>query len=408
MGNQRLQPSSFTLFQGEITLEKSKSIANRILLLQALSSFSFTIDDVGNSDDVLLMKKALASKDQEINVAMAGTALRFLCAGFSLLAGRKILDGLPRLKERPIAPLLEALKSIGAKISFSGEHNKLPIIIEGGFIDGSEVQIEQGSSSQFISALMMIGPFLSKGLRIKRKGKRLSDSYIQLTKHVMEEVGLLVEISENDIHLPRMNTSIEKYTVEGDWSAAAYWMAFVVLAPEAKIKLKGMKENSAQGDKEMLIILKNFGLNYQWEGEDLILFQDKEISLPQQFTYDCSEIPDQAQTLAFLCAALEIETKLTGLETLYLKETNRVRALKNELEKLGLAVEISDGSLSFKGTIGVETIKIATYNDHRMAMAGALLGCRLVVEIEQAEVVSKSYPSFWTDLKLITNASASE
>jgi len=304
--------------------------------------------------------------------------------------------------------LLEALKSIGAKISFSGEHNKLPIIIEGGFIDGSEVQIEQESSSQFISALMMIGPFLPDGLRIKREGKRLSDSYIQLTKQVMEEVGFRAEISENEIYIPRMKASIEKYTVEGDWSAAAYWMAFVVLVPEAKIKLKGLKENSAQGDKEMLTVLKDFGLEHQWEGENLILFRNKEIALPQQFTYDCSEIPDQAQTLAFLCAALEIETKLTGLETLYLKETNRVSALKNELEKLGLVVEVSDGSLSFKGAIGVDTIKIATYNDHRMAMAGALLGCRIVVEIEQAEVVSKSYPSYWTDLKLITSASAPE
>ena len=403
-----LKPSDFESFSGEIRLERSKSIANRALLLQALSFFSFEIDDIGNSDDVLIMKEALISKDSIINVGMAGTALRFLTAGFCLLPGKRIVDGHPRLKERPISPLIDALQILGAKISFPKEKNKLPILIEGGLIDANEVAIKQSISSQFLSALMMIGPFLPDGLRIKRESKRISEPYIQLTKHVMEEMGFIIEMGENEIFLPRMSPSIKSYTVEGDWSAAAYWMAFVTLVPEAKVTLKGLKENSVQGDKKMLSILERFGLNHHWENENLELNYNSETKIPDQFNYDCSEIPDQAQTLAFLCAALGVKTTLTGLETLYFKETNRVEALEKEIKKLGLNVEIGEGYLSFSGGIKVDKVKLNTYDDHRMAMAGALIGTRLEVEIEDSRVVNKSYPSFWLDLRKITNASAAE
>lgn len=404
----RLKPSDFVSFSGEIQLEKSKSIANRALLLQALSFFSFSIDDVGKSDDVLIMKEALLSSNSMVNVGMAGTALRFLTAGYSVLPGKRVVDGHPRLKDRPIVPLLDALKVLGAKISFPSIDDKLPFEIEGGFVKGNEVDIEQLLSSQFISALMMIGPFLPNGLRIKRKENRTSDSYVLLTKRILEDMGLVVELTQDEIYLPSKLPTIKSYIIESDWSAAGYWMAFAVLVPESNIILKGLREDSAQGDKEMLTILKRFGLHYKWDDEKLILSRNTEFSMPESFQYDCSEIPDQAQTLAFLCATLGIEAKLTGLETLFHKETDRIDALKREIEKLGYNVETANDFLSFSGELTVDNTHLSTYKDHRMAMAGALLACRIKVEIENPKVVSKSYPSFWDDLEMLTNASATE
>jgi 3-phosphoshikimate 1-carboxyvinyltransferase len=401
-----LIPSNFCKLKGELQLEKSKSIANRALIIQALSSFSFDIDDVGLSDDVIIMQSALQSGKKEINVGMAGTALRFLLAAFCVISGEKIIDGHARIRERPIEPLIKALKSLGAKISFTEGNKRFPVLIEGGFLDKSEVTIEQSVSSQFISALMLIAPFLPNGLKILRESGGKSESYVLLSKQIMEEMGLVVEFTKNEILIPANHVSISSYSIESDWSAAAYWMGFVLLIPNASITLLGLREKSKQGDRQMLHILEELGLEYKWELDKLHLFSKDSFIPPTHFRCDCSQIPDQAQTLAFLCSAMGIKCDLTGLETLKYKETNRIIAIKNELEKVGLVLSTTDDSISIRGKINVDKVEIETHNDHRMAMSAALLATQLEVDIVDSMVVKKSYPQFWSDLEILTSESA--
>jgi len=403
-----LHPSQFSGFRGKIQLEISKSLANRALLLQALSKHSFEIENIGNSDDVLLMQKALNSTHEEVDLGMAGTALRFLTAGFSVLPGTKVITGHPRLKERPISPLIEALRKLGAKITYLEKEEALPIKIEGGNMHGGKVEMAQNTSSQFISALMMIAPFLKNGLTIDRLGKLNSQSYIELTRGLMKEMHLEIKMHGNEIQIPESNPKISSYKVEGDWSSAAYWMAFVVLILDAKVILKGLKEDSFQGDQKFLEIMSHFSFGFYWEDDDLVIYHDQYKRNPSNFSYDCSEIPDQAQTLVFLCVCLGVDVNLKGLETLNYKESNRIEAMYTELTKLGLHVERDEDTISIKGSIQVKHAEIATYNDHRMAMAAALLGTRIEVDIEDPEVVSKSYPSFWNDLDALTSGSLFE
>ena len=225
----RLSPDMFSSFRGRIHLEKSKSIANRVLILQALSKNSFSIDDPGNSEDVLIMKKALESHETEVNLGMAGTALRFLAAGFSVLPGSKILTGDQRLKERPIRPLVEALRKLGASISYIENEAALPILINGGKMKGGRIEIEQNESSQFVSALMLIAPFLPEGIKIIRIGKLNSESYVALTADLMKAMNFKLELKGNEINIAPSKTNVKTMKIEADWSAAGYWMAFVIL-----------------------------------------------------------------------------------------------------------------------------------------------------------------------------------
>lgn len=401
-----LYNSSFTNLKGEIHLIASKSISNRALLIQALSSNSFQLHNIGNSDDVRVMKKALSTSEGLIDLEMSGTALRFLSAGFCIIPGKRILDGHKRLKERPIEPLIQALQKLGGKITYLEKEGSIPVSIEGGSIDGDYVEMEQATSSQFISALMMIAPFLKNGLTIKRLGIKRSDSYIQLTKSVMEDLDLKVNIDGDLIQIARSKPKITSYLIESDWSSACYWMAFIVLMPNSRIVLNGLKKDSKQGDMKMLTILEQFNLGYKWEDDKLILFNNNEKNFPKSVTIDCGEIPDQAQTLVFLGALLGIEMKLTGLETLRYKETNRIEALNIELTKLGVSVKADSSSIFINGNITSEKAEVKTYNDHRMAMSASLLATRMDVLIEDSKVVNKSYPSFWNDLNLLTNASS--
>lgn len=396
-----LYPALFKTFKGTLNIIPSKSIANRALLLQALSLNSFEIKNLGEADDVMLMKKALLSKDKNIDIGLAGTAMRFLTSGFSVLDGVKILDGHQRLRERPIKPLVDALKSLGAQITHLEKDGFLPIEIKGNKLQGSHVKIEQNHSSQFVSALMLIAPFLPNGLLIERSINRKSESYIDLTKDIMNDIGFEVDKGDTEISIAKQKSTISSYTVEGDWSSAAYWMAFVTLIPHSQLILSGLKKSSRQGDKSLLDILYSFGLRYQWKHDNLILHHAL-IDIPSRFEYDCSDIPDQAQTIAFLCAALGVDAKLHGLETLVYKESNRIKALANELNKIGLKVKFDIASISIEGKIDVDDVEIETYNDHRMAMAASLLAVKMNVTILSPDVVSKSYPSYWKDLAKLT------
>ena len=397
-----LCPADFSSFHGELKVTASKSLANRALLLQALSSNSFEVLNLSDADDVIAMREALNNQSESVNIGMAGTALRFLTAGFSVLTGKRIIDGDERLKERPIKALIDALIELGAKIEYLEKEGSLPIAIEGGKLHEDQIKIEQTQSSQFLSALMMIGPFLKNGLRIKRTKIRRSESYITLTEHLMRDMGFELTVNDKELVISTKRANIRNYEVEGDWSSAAYLLAFVVLIPNSSIILSGLSENSLQGDKEILNILKSLGLNYSWKSGFLYADHNSSINLPNRLVYDCSNMPDQAQTLAFLGAALGMEVELSGLETLMYKETNRLEALSKELQKLGLEPSFTESVLFVKGNISVKSARIATYNDHRMAMAGSLLATKIDLKIENPAVVSKSYPSFWSDLELLT------
>lgn len=403
MQYQNLYPKQFTLFKGSITPEKSKSIANRVLLLQALTGNEFSIDNPGNSDDVRLMQAALKNKDGLIDAGMAGTVLRFLTAGFSIMPGIRILTGSERIKQRPLNHLTNALTKLGAKLKFTEKIGFAPIEINGYPLEGGKVKIDSSVSSQFISALMLIGPFLIEGLEIELVGKTVSNSYIELTSGIMRQLGFIVEFNSNKVLIKPGKPKTQNFKIEADWSAAAYWLAFVALIPNAEITLKGLFQDSLQGDSEVLAILQQFGVLTSWDNDELIAKNNPSFVKPKFFEYDFTQMPDQAQTFAFLCAAMSIEAEFTGLQTLKHKETDRIVALQKELEKLGLVVESNDHSIKLSGKITAKRVSLSTYNDHRMAMAGALIATQIPIIIENPDVVSKSYPDFWSHLSIMNN-----
>ena len=378
--------------------EKSKSIANRVLLLQALSGNEFTTDFIGNSDDVKLMQAALNNSSGLIDAGMAGTVLRFLTAGFSIMPGNRVLTGAERLKQRPLNHLTDALIELGAEIRFKEKQGFAPLEITGKQIEGGKIKIDASVSSQFISALMLIGPYLKDGLEIELLGKTVSNSYLELTQGIMQQLDFEVEFNSNKILVKRGGPIKQVYKIEADWSAAAYWLAFVALIPNAEISLEGLFENSLQGDCKVLELLHQFGVEINWKDDKLIVKHNSLIVKPKTFKYDFTQMPDQAQTFAFLCAAMGIEAELTGLQTLKHKETDRIIALHTELEKSGIDVNSDSNSITLKGKITAKEATLKTYEDHRMAMAGALIATQIPVRIENPDVVSKSYPDFWKHL----------
>jgi 3-phosphoshikimate 1-carboxyvinyltransferase len=398
-----LSPKNFLSFKGTITPEKSKSIANRVLLLQALSGNAFSTDFSGNSDDVKLMQAALINNTSVIDAGLAGTVLRFLTAGFSVMPGKHLLTGSERLKQRPLKQLTDSLIQLGAEIQFKGKQGFAPLLISGKKLTGGKIRIDASVSSQFISALMMIGPFLKRGLEIELEGESVSGAYLILTQGIMQQLGFEVKISSNKILIRPGEPKNQVFKIEADWSAAAYWLAFVALTPQSEITLQGLFENSLQGDSGVLPLFREFGVDINWKNGDLVAKHNPSVTLPKSFKYDFTQMPDQAQTFAFLCAALGIEAELTGLQTLKHKETDRIVALQTELEKLGINVQSDSNSIKLNGKITAREAIIKTYDDHRMAMAGALIGTQIPIKIENPDVVSKSYPGFWKDLDSMSN-----
>lgn len=398
-----LIPSQFNSFKGGVSPEKSKSIANRVLLLQALSGNEFSTDFAGNSDDVRLMQSALKKESGLIDAGMAGTVLRFLTAGFSIMPGKRVLTGSDRLKQRPLNHLTNALIQLGADLNFIDKQGFAPLEIKGKLLEGGKIKIDASVSSQFISALMLIAPFLKQGLEIELVGTTVSNSYLELTGGIMRQLGFEVDFNKNRIYISPGEPKKNDFKIEADWSAAAYWLAFVALIPDAEISLGGLFENSLQGDREVLALLSQFGVKTSWHNGDLIAKHNSSIVLPRFFKFDFTEIPDQAQTFTFLCAALGVEAELTGLQTLKLKETDRIVALHTELEKLGIKVQSDSNSMKIKGSITAKEATLLTYDDHRMAMAGALIATQIPIRIENPDVVSKSYPEFWEHLFSMKN-----
>ncbi|WP_295983283.1 3-phosphoshikimate 1-carboxyvinyltransferase [uncultured Algibacter sp.] len=389
--------------QSSIQITGSKSESNRLLLLQALYP-EFKLENVSNSDDSNLMTNALSSKSEIIDIHHAGTAMRFLTAYFSIQEGREtILTGSKRMKERPIKILVEALQELGAQISYKENEGYPPIKITGKKLTKHKVSLKANVSSQYISALLLIASKLENGLELTLEGEITSIPYINMTLSLLDEIGVESSFMGNIIRVKPNTTTLKPktFTVESDWSSASYYFSIAALSEVGtEINLSSYKENSLQGDSALVSIYKHFGVSASFSENKLTLKKEK--SNLEPLSLDLKNAPDIAQTIAVTCFALGISCDLIGLHTLKIKETDRLVALKIELEKLGGSVEITDKSLHLSASKRINSmVSIATYNDHRMAMAFAPLALKTSIIIEDAMVVSKSYPTFWEDLKSI-------
>ena len=379
----------------------SKSESNRCLLLKALFN-DITIENLSNSDDTELMKNALSSNHSLIDIHHAGTAMRFLTAYFATQNGRKIiLTGSSRMKERPIRILVDALRNLGAKIEYSKNEGFPPLKIQGQEFLKSEVFLKANVSSQYISALLLIAPALKNGLNLYLDGKITSIPYIEMTLALLNEVGIKTIFESNKIMVfPNEGHNSKTLIVESDWSSASYFYSIVSLSSVgAKINISSYKENSLQGDAILSEIYNNLGVSSKFNNSVLTIEKVSD-DLPKSLDLDLSNTPDIAQTIAVSCLGLQINCNLTGLHTLKIKETDRLLALKNEIKKLGTNIEISNNSLEINSPKPLlKNVEIKTYNDHRMAMSFAPLMLRTDIYINDANVVSKSYPNFWNDLE---------
>lgn len=389
------------IIKGNLQITGSKSESNRLLLLNQLYQQNLTLENVSNSEDSQLMQKALANTTDLVDIHHAGTAMRFLTAYYSIQEGRSVtLTGSDRMKQRPIGVLVDALRFLGADISYIENEGFPPLKINGKKITKSSITIPANVSSQYITALMLIGTQLENGLKITLEGKIISIPYIQMSIQLLNRIGVKVEMKGHEISVP-FSPSIESKTlqVESDWSSASYYYSLVALSPNSEISISTYFEDSLQGDSALQTIYKDhFGVTSTFENGKLTLKNNPNFDFADVITLDLNNTPDIAQTIAATCVGLGLKCHLTGLETLKIKETDRLQALQNELSKFGAIVVISDESLTIKGyNIFEETPLLTTYNDHRMAMCMAPLAVKFSIKIENEMVVEKSYPTFWED-----------
>ncbi|EKF54397.1 3-phosphoshikimate 1-carboxyvinyltransferase [Galbibacter marinus] len=398
--NIRIQ-SNQTKFQKQITITGSKSESNRCLLLRALYP-GLTIENLSNSDDSVVMEKGLEITSGTVDIHHAGTAMRFLTAFFAVKPGAEIiLTGSKRMTERPIEILVDALRQLGAEISYENNQGYPPIKIKGKQIIQNKVTLAANISSQYISALLLVAPSLENGLILQLEGKITSVPYIRMTLSLLEELGVQTNFEANTITVkPLDDLPMQQLVVESDWSSASYYYSIVALCEVGTtITLSSYKQNSLQGDSVLQEIYKEFGVESSFKGHDLLLSKVKDVSKDTVINLDLSNAPDIAQTIAVSCFGLSIGCELKGLHTLKIKETDRLEALKAELGKLGADISVTDKTLSLKATSEIKPeVAIDTYDDHRMAMAFAPLALKVPILINDAEVVSKSYPDFWKDL----------
>ena len=394
-------PSSY--IEGELKISGSKSESNRLLVLQALYP-KIVIENLSNSDDTQVTEHALNSSDSIINVHHAGTAMRFLTAYFSIQPDREIiLTGSKRMQERPIGFLVDALKYLGAEISYDKKEGYPPLRIRGKKIIKSKVNLPAGISSQYISALMLIATSLEEGLTINLVGELTSVPYIKMTKKILDQLGFDTSFINNQIQISSASRIQPKiWTVESDWSSASYFYSILALSKGGHLKLSSFKKESIQGDSALSEIYKSLGVVTSFDLGVINLSKLEDFDIPKFINIDLRNTPDLAQTIAVSCLGLGIGCKLRGLHTLKIKETDRLSALKIEMEKLGAKINITSNSLELYPNPQLNNnIAINTYNDHRMAMAFAPLAVKVPIIINDSRVVSKSYPNFWDDLKSI-------
>lgn len=385
-----------------VPLPASKSISNRALILNALSYSPYEIVNLSDCDDTAVMVEALNSNGKDFNIKAAGTAMRFLTAFLSKVIGEWTLTGTERMKNRPIKILVDALNSLGARIEYMEKEGYPPLRIFGSALQGGEIALSGGVSSQYISALLMIAPLMEKGLTLQLEGNIISKPYIRLTLQLMKQFGVKGDWREQTIRVAPQEYSPIRFTVESDWSAASYWYAMTALSKNAEIELLGLFKDSLQGDAAGAGLFSQVGVKTVFTERGVLLKRNG--NRPEKLVYDFVNEPDLAQTFVVTCVLLHIPFRFTGLQSLKIKETDRIEALKTELRKLGfLLTDRNDSILEWNGErCAPETDPvIATYEDHRMAMAFAPAALVLPEGIRIAEpgVVSKSYPRYWDDLK---------
>ncbi len=392
-------------------LPASKSISNRALIIHALSGGKILPENLSNCDDTEVIVAALKDNPYEINIKAAGTAMRFMTAYLAVNEGKEhVLTGTERMKHRPIGILVDALRFLGADIEYIGEEGFPPLRIHGKRLDGGLLEVPGNISSQYISALLMIGPTLNNGLKLRLTGDIISRPYIDLTLWTMREFGADAEWSDYDtIEVRPQPYKEHPYYIENDWSGASYWYEIVALSkdPEATVQLEGLMDGSKQGDSSLRYIFSLLGVK--------TTFQTKKQGIPTTVTiqrtgrcvprleYDFINAPDLTQTFVVTCALLNVPFHFRGLSTLKIKETDRIEALKKEMRKLGYVIkDANDNELIWEGERCEPDLEsgIDTYEDHRMALAFAPAACRIdKIRINNPQVVTKSYPNYWNDLK---------
>jgi 3-phosphoshikimate 1-carboxyvinyltransferase len=400
---------------GTIHLTGSKSECNRALIIEALSNGKVKVENISDAADAVTLSSVLQSalvsdlennvsnKVQPINynIGPAGTAMRFLTAFFTLQHSEIILTGSERMKQRPIGVLVDAIRMLGANIEYVENDGFPPLLIKGKFEQQQKrIAIKGNISSQYITALLLIAPCLPLGLELEIEGDLTSKPYVEMTLAMLQTAGIKHTWDNHIICIDKQEFIQTSLPIEPDWSAASYWYAIAALANEAELFLPGLTAYSLQGDSVITELMANFGITSQFKDGGVHL--KKEPKLVIRKIFDLKECPDLAQTIIVVCAALGVEVTFTGLETLKIKETDRVKALQNELGKMG--VKLIEKGLVYKLDCSEkfipEKLFINTYDDHRMAMAFAPLALLIPeIEIEDAQVVEKSYPAFWKDLE---------
>jgi 3-phosphoshikimate 1-carboxyvinyltransferase len=386
-----------------VNLPASKSISNRALIINALCGGSDILENLSDSDDTKAMINAFSADSKTVDIGAAGTAMRFLTAYFAQSRNCRILTGSDRMKHRPVKILADALNSVGADIQYLENDGFPPLKILGKQLSGGMISLDGGISSQYVSALMMIAPLMTNGLTINLKGNVISRPYIDMTARLMGYFGVKTEIKGDTIAIAPQQYTARRYKVESDWSAASYWYEIAALSEAAEISLYGLSADSLQGDSRVAELFRCLSVETRFEKSKTVLIRHKSAVLPVEFEYDFTDIPDLAQTFAVTCCMLGIKFKFTGLQSLKIKETDRIVALQTELMKLGFILETKGNSiLEWDGQTceAKQNPVIATYEDHRMAMAFAPVCLRFgTVTINSPQVVAKSYPGFWDDLK---------
>jgi len=403
-----LQGPSTNLLKAQIAITGSKSETNRLLLLQALFPV-LSIDNLSNSEDAQAMQRGVASSQGTVDIYHAGTAMRFLTAYYATQPGVSVtLTGSERMQERPIGILVDALRNLGANISYLKNEGYPPLAIKGSEIAREKVQLNAGVSSQYISALLLVGARLKNGLTLELEGKITSVPYIKMTLKLLEKIGVKTMFEGQEIKVfPAGNVLSQTMVVESDWSSASYYYSLIALSDVgSEVSLSSYSSDSLQGDAVLCDIYSHLGVQTTFKKDQLVLAKvaaPHDAILENGLSWDLANAPDIAQTIAVSCFGLGVACDLTGLHTLKIKETDRLLALESELGKLGAGLHVTEKSLhlkAFDGSIKPH-VTIGTYHDHRMAMAFAPLALRVPIAIEDAGVVNKSYPDFWTDMNTL-------
>lgn len=387
---------------GTIHLNGSKSISNRLLILEAIIGQPLHLNGLSNAHDTVLLQNILKKiNDPLLDAEDAGTVFRFLTAFLSLKGDKQVLIGSKRMSERPIGPLVEALNQLGAKILYVAKEGYPPLrFSESNFIVGdTRIYMDASVSSQFISALLMIAPKLPNGIELILEGKVVSRPYIEMTLRLMEQLGIIYMWHNNYIKVPAQEFRTTSFNIEADWSASSYFYALAVFSDHTDLQINGLQRASVQGDAVISEIMEAFGIRTIYNDKGIHL--TKGPSSMSHFEYDFSDCPDIAQTVAVICAGLNIPARLSGLQSLVIKETDRIYALYEELHKLGCEISYTEDTLIIKkGITNLEQeLELNSFSDHRMAMAFAPL--KLIIKnilIDDFNVVDKSYPNFWRDL----------